>query len=69
MSEALKAIATTGNLAYNRLSPDVQRGIAGSIALELILGAVSSGKPHDLENELGRLSKYIDQIQEALKAK
>ncbi|KRP42070.1 hypothetical protein TU73_23870 [Pseudomonas libanensis] len=69
MSEALKAIATTGNLSYNRLAPDSQRGVAGAIALELILGAVSSGKPHDLETELGRLSLYVDQIQEALKAK
>lgn len=69
MSEALKAIATTGNLAYNNLSPEAKRGVAGAIALELILGAVSSAKPHDLESELVRLPKYIDQIQEALKVK
>lgn len=69
MSDALKAIATVGNHAYNKLQPDAQRGIAGSIALELILGAVSSAKPHDLESELRRLSLYIDQIQEALKVK
>lgn len=69
MSEALKAIATTGNLAYNRLVPEVQRGIAGAAALELILGAVSSAKPHDLEVELARLSLYTDQIQEALKVR
>lgn len=69
MSDALKAIAAHGNLSYNRLPKDTQRGIAGSIALELILGSVSSGKPHDLGTELGRLSTYIDQIEEALKVK
>jgi len=69
MSEALKAIAATGNLAYNKLQPDTQRGIAGSIALELILGAVSSDKPHDLETELNKLSEYVDKIQAALKAR
>lgn len=69
MSDALKAIAATGNLAFPNLSPASQRGIATAAALELILAAVSSDKPHDLENELGRLSSYADKIQEALKVK
>ena len=46
-----------------------QRGRAVAAALEVIAARASSSAPVNLEQEFDNLSKYADQIQEALKTK
>lgn len=69
MTDSIKAISVIGNLAYSKIQPITQRSIAVGAALELILGRVSSSATVHLSQEMDNLSKYADQIQEALKLK
>lgn len=69
MSEAIKAVSVIGNLSYAKLQPISQRAIAVGAALELISNRVLSSASVHLSQELDNLSKYADQIQEALNTK
>ena len=68
MSEIFKSLR--GDNSFGAGSPDTQRELAVGAALTLIQAKVlnSSGNAQ-LQWELGNLSKYADQIQEALKVK
>lgn len=54
--------------AYAQTSAEGKRLIAVETAIDLIIARVSS-EGADLEAEMSRLSKYADQIQEAVKIK
>lgn len=69
MTDAIKSISVIGNVAYDRLQESTKRNIAVGAALELILGRVSSSASVHLSEELQNLSRYADQIQDALKLK
>ncbi|XXE14506.1 hypothetical protein J3P89_19305 [Pseudomonas sp. Z1-14] len=58
------------NAGNNDTNDNHYRRYAVAAALEVIAGYVASGHPAvSLDYEFGQLSKYADQIQEALKAK
>lgn len=67
MSQTLLTATTTG--AARGTTAESARAYAVAIALELIAARVSSPASVHLSQELDNLSKYADQIQEALKAK
>ncbi|QDC04706.1 hypothetical protein FH041_07095 [Pseudomonas sp. SWI7] len=71
MSVPLKALTETGSLAYCELSNDRKRAVAVAAALEVIAARVTTTTTHGthLDREMNNLSKYADQIQEALKVK
>lgn len=71
MSEVTAALAGNTNANYDSASPAKKRSIAVAAALELIAARVTSAPANgtQLDVEIGNLSKYADQIQEALKAK
>ncbi|MBD8493844.1 hypothetical protein [Pseudomonas syringae] len=52
-----------------RIPPEMARAHAVASALELIAARVSSSASAHLDVEMNNLSKYADQIQEALKVK
>lgn len=67
MTEIGKNIVAAGT---NKTNDDNHRRYAVAAALEVIAGFAASGHPSvSLDYEFGQLSKYADQIQEALKAK
>lgn len=65
MSQTLLGAATTAG--SSQVSANTARSNAVAIALELISARVSSSASVHLSHELNNLSKYADQIQEALK--
>lgn len=66
MSEVGKYVLAAGKKATG---DDVYRLHAVAAALEVIAARASSSTPIDLGAEFSSLSKYADQIQEALKGK
>lgn len=68
-------MSTVGKLvsdasSYHTSSPEGQRAYAVAAAAELISAMVGSeGHVSQLSNEMDRLSKYADLIQDALKVK
>ncbi len=67
MSQTLHTASTAG--VTRGVNPEIARAHAVASALELIAARVSSSESFHLEQELDNLSKYADQIQEALKVK
>ncbi|EJH4830412.1 hypothetical protein F3H16_31565 [Pseudomonas aeruginosa] len=61
--------AATQNAVSASFSAEEKRAYAVGIALELVAAKLSSGASTNLEGEVESLSKYADQIQEALKVK
>lgn len=69
MSEVVKtALAGNTNASYGNASPARKRSIAVAAALDLIAARMTSAPDNGtyLDNEMGRLSAYADQIQAAL---
>ena len=70
MADSIKAIGAQGMPSYTNQHADTQRAMAVSAALELIAtNLAGSGSSGLMESEMKSLSKYADQIQEALKVK
>ncbi|KRW62348.1 hypothetical protein [Pseudomonas sp. TTU2014-080ASC] len=71
MSEVIQALAGFTSSNYPNASAERKRSIAVAAALELIAARVASSPVNgtQLDEELNRLSKYADQIQEALVVK
>ncbi|KAE9640654.1 hypothetical protein EJA70_24470 [Pseudomonas sp. PB103] len=67
MSQTLHSASTTA--VGPRIPSEVARAHAVASALELIAARASSSASVHLSQELDNLSKYADQIQEALKVK
>ena len=65
MSGAIDAII---NNAISGRSPDVKRATAVAAALEVIISKCTNSPGHhgQVEQEMGNLSKYADQIEAAL---
>lgn len=68
MSYVGKLVTDASN--YHTSNPEGQRAFAVAAAAELIAAMVGTeGHVSQLSNEMDRLSKYADLIQEALKVK
>ncbi len=68
MSDNFKSLRKDTGMSVG--SPEIQRDLAVAAALTLIQSRVlNASGANQLQWELGNLSSYADQIQEALKAK
>ncbi len=71
MSEVAIALTGNTNANYDNASPARKRSIAVAAALEVIAARITSAPSNGtfLDQEIGRLSSYADQIQAALEVK
>jgi hypothetical protein len=68
MSYGIKAIAESGANRYAAMQDSQKRAVAVAAALEVIHALATNPGPAtpDLEKEFDKLSKYADQIQQAI---